>query len=366
VKSGGLGLRATSPHLVAAFIAGVNAAARLDGWDASGDGDYEAASASFATRFPAVALSPLLTQKELSTAVEQAAWASLLASSPDRYDLGGLRSVSKLDAGAAWNVIPSQALHLALPPQHFRVIARWWLGDPIYERVHPCPLCAAPCDVRGYHSLTCRNGGNLGVRHNALRNVVLSAARFAGLAPRAEQRVLPGSFARPADLLLPGTHGRVCDFAVTHPLQSSYLSGTAAGTSSAAEAYALAHKTAKYGADVEAHGYEFSPCVVDTYGNWCAAGREVLEEVAEASSASDGRPTRLHLRLLNQRCASILMLSNARALLQRADPALLFDDAVPEDAVTGALDDDASPAINDSTINVAGDPVARDVEVASH
>jgi hypothetical protein len=179
------------------------------------------------------------------------------------------------------------------------------------------------------------------------------------MSPRIEQRVLPGSNSRPADLLLPctGGHGTVCDFAVTHPLQDSFVAGVADGSLDAAETYALTHKTSKYEEAVTAEGYEFAPCVVDAFGNWCAAGLKTLALIAESASCRDGRPVSLHLRLLKQRCAIALQLSNARALLQREDPGLLDDDALPEDALDQGDDESAAA----DTSKMATDVVRAEV-----
>ena len=69
---------------------------------------------------------------------------------------------------------------------------------------------------------------------------------------RAEQRIIPGSNSRPADLLLP-VEGElwVCDFAVTHPIQPLYVDGTAdvsMPVNFAAERYGADVKDARYSA----------------------------------------------------------------------------------------------------------------------
>jgi hypothetical protein len=147
-----------------------------------------------------------------------------------------------------------------------------------------------------------------------------------------------------------------CDFAVTHPLQDAYVLATAEGTGSAPERYAQQHKTAKWGAAVQAEGYTFAPCVVDVYGNWCDAGRDVLHNVATHLSFRDGKPTFVHLRQLLQKCAIALMLSNARALLQRTDPLLEDDGSLPRSGVHDPSDDNIAPAALET--NIAAGAVA--------
>jgi hypothetical protein len=352
-KAGGLGLRSCASHLESAFIAGCFQAAHHDGWDPASDEAFTIATASFSKRFPGTDMSAEgLTQKVLSHVVEEADFESLLRDAPSLLDRARLQTVHKQDAGLHWSVIPSEFLHLAIPAAHFRVLVKWWLGLDVYPARHRCPRpgCTKQCDTAGYHSLVCRFGGDLGVRHNAVRNVVAHAARAAAMAPRTEQAILPSSQARPADLLLPGDPAVACDFAVTHPLQDAYISGTADGTGSAPERYAHQHKTAKWGAAVRAETYDFKPCVVDAYGNWCDAGREVLNLVAVHASFRDGKPSHVHLRQLLQKCAVALMLSNARALLQRSDPLLEDDGSMPPSGVYDPLDDEVAPAARETQI----------------
>jgi hypothetical protein len=137
-----------------------------------------------------------------------------------------------------------------------------------------------------------------------------------------------------------------CDFAITHPLQPSFLADTAAGKLNAHEKYAVAHKTSKYSASVEAEGFGFAPCVLDTFGIWCEAGLVTLSKVCSARAARDGLSAAHHKRLLLQRCAVALMLSNARALLQREDPATLCSDDFEVDLSLGDDDDMVHAPLN--------------------
>ena len=55
--------------------------------------------------------------------------------------------------------------------------------------------------------------------------------------------------------------------------------------------------------------------VLDCFGNWCAAGRAFLEEIAMAKAAlAPGVSTATHLLRLIQQCSVCLMLYNARTL----------------------------------------------------
>jgi hypothetical protein len=129
----------------------------------------------------------------------------------------------------------------------------------------------------------------------------------------------------------------VCDFAVTHPLREDVVEALInprlkAPASYAADTYAKL-KDDKYKRDVEAAGYRFAPCVVDTFGNWGTSGREILHSVAQATHFRDGRPTAYHMKLLVQKCAVVLAWSNAQALLGRADHSLVVPDGLPRDFI---------------------------------
>ena len=55
--------------------------------------------------------------------------------------------------------------------------------------------------------------------------------------------------------------------------------------------------------------------VLDCFGNWCAAGRAFLEEIAMAKAAlAPGVSKETHLLRLIQQCSVSLMLYNARTL----------------------------------------------------
>lgn len=336
VKAGGLGLRSAANHRHAAFLGSCHSASSFDSWDTASDSDYSKAQQEWSNGFPSCSVVGNESQKQLSGHVDNEAFWQLYRKFPDKRNKGRLRAVNGHDAGVFFNCMPCKALHLDVPPAHFRIIVRWWLGMNLYPSTHSCPRCGHSCDLQGYHSLTCKYGGDLGVRHNALRNVVLLAAHGAALGPRAEQAVIPGSQTRPADLLFTaGSRTTVCDFAVTHPLQDNFVDALIcprrkAPASYAADKYAE-KKDAMYKQSVEDAGYTFSPCVVDSFGNWGTAAHGVLHSVAQATHFRDGRPTEYHLKLLIQKCAVVLAWSNAQALLGRCDHTLVVPDGLPSD-----------------------------------
>ena len=120
-------------------------------------------------------------------------------------------------------------------------------------------------DLLGYHALTCRTGGSLGVRHNALREVFMHYCKLAKIdAIREAPGLIPDSAARPADVLLPKhillqgynpSFPTCLDFAVTHPQQPLTLKRASDVTGAAAERYENEVKYPRYLVDCkEAQG----------------------------------------------------------------------------------------------------------------
>ena len=67
-------------------------------------------------------------------------------------------------------------------------------------------------------------------------------------------------------------------------------------------------------------------------------------------------------KLLLQRCSVSVVLSNARAILQREDPALYTDDGLPEDAIHDPRDDDeVLVALSQNNIGAAGPEAASGI-----
>ena len=242
VRLGGLGLRSCERHLEAAFIGGCHQGAREDGWVLEADVAYMTSVSTFMARFPGPGVLPGDSQKDLSCLIEWDQFSSLIDSFLPRtsdpialavadYHRGRLFSVAKPEAGVFWNAIPSKVLNLDIAPAYFTVIAKWWLGLEIYPEAATCRKgnCANTCDRLGLHALTCMCGGNHGVRHHAIRNIIHDVALRGGITCAKERSI--GFEGRPADVWLdyPGFLQAI-DVAITHPLQSIYLAGVLTST----------------------------------------------------------------------------------------------------------------------------------------
>ena len=84
----------------------------------------------------------------------------------------------------------------------------------------------------GDHAIACSKTGDRIARHNLIRDVLYEAAASADLGPAKEERhLLPGTSARPGDVLirrwLDGKDGAI-DVTVTSPLAKSNLARAAA------------------------------------------------------------------------------------------------------------------------------------------
>ena len=277
-------------HAEAAFLAGCHQCAELDGWALEDDDSYKAARAAFEARVPEKHRPNGIdsrSQKQLSTIIEDATLQRLIGEAPTTEDRARLRSTAGgntargyKDAGAFWNAVPSQVLRLDIPPALFVTIAKWWLGLEVIPENHFCPWCGDHSDQLGYHCLTCRFAGRLGVRHNAINNVLFFDARAAQMCPTMEDKIHPGTRLR-SDLRKRNL-GVVKDgdVAVTYPLQLKYRTGTAA-----ADRYALDEKVPLYTKACEEANTMQVSLVLDCFGNWCETGRAFLDEIAMAKAA---------------------------------------------------------------------------------
>jgi hypothetical protein len=316
---GGVGLRSARAHAFAAYASSVAFAKQQDGgaW-----ADYEGFGAARDALLSAGCEMPPddapWTQATFSCRIDGRSLDTQIAAA-DVQTKARLMSVSAEGAGAWLNVIPNGNLGQQLANNEFSVLIRWWLGLDVYPQEHQCPLCRnAMCGKNGYHSLTCRFGGHLGIRHHALRNVIFRAAQVACLEPRLETPfLLPGGSERPADVQL---GDRCCDVAVTHPLQPKYLLASAAARGSAVEAYASDVKCRKYSAACSAANLVFVPLVVSAFGEWSDSSRPIFKEIASRIAAHKGISFATAKAQLTQRLSIALMRGNARALLQRTDP----------------------------------------------
>ena len=345
-KLGGMGIRSAEHHASAAFLGSVSSCSAADSWDLPSFPGFAEALADFNSRAGAaplrdesIAPGAIFPQCELSARLDRESLRLLVAAETAagrKYHAGRLLNVSRPHAGSWLNVMPSIALKLSLSPPEFNVLVRWWLGAPVCSGTNVCPRCLkVTCDENGYHQTTCRFGGNLGVRHNGVRDTLYFFALGGAVgAQREATGLIPDSAERPADILLGGPPPEAADIAVTHSLQPKYIDGSIADPGSAPIRYGEEHKVKRYRTRLDAVGVKFTPVVVDCWGAWAPEAEEFIRRVAALVASRGNRPLAQCVSGIFQRLSLSLMRSNARALLQRMDPddCPTWEDVPPEEA----------------------------------
>ena len=252
---------------------------------------------------------PTRPQAFLQWLYDQSRWRQLKAKLPQQTVL--LDAVRRPHAGALWACFPSQALHLKLSPQEFRIDAKMWLGIAVYSD-----------GGDGTRALLESSAGRI-TRHDAIRDVVFETAKSAACRPWKERRVDSSSH-RPADCYLPNwSLGRpLCvDVTISHPSQANATTpaeGEETSASARASLQAAADKVRKHGTRCANAGVDFLPLVVCAYGGWLPEGEKFLTAIGRQLSDHSGLPIGVVMSQLWQRLSITLWRTNARIILHRA------------------------------------------------
>ena len=149
-----------------------------------------------------------------------------------------------------------------------------------------CPLCPGnSLDPLGYHCVTCKRGGNVTFRHNALRNVLFNTFRRAGLSSHLEVGSGWGqesSRTRPADILVTNWDNGISaafDVTVASPLNSSTITEAGMFSGAAARAAELRKHTQNYSKCAEL-SWKCIPLAVECYGAWGLEALKAFSQVA--------------------------------------------------------------------------------------
>ena len=245
-RLGGIGIRLASAHSGAIFLASTQACSALvlslsnQEIPPSYVSSAIASFTSFTGLSNVTSLSDLpqpVTQKSLSRLVDDFAFNHLLYTSSEVRSRALLLSTSISHAGGWLSVIPSSNLGLHFLDSEFRLCLRYWLGFPLSSGSVACPVCSRPFDPFGDHSLACGGNNDRILRHNAIRDIISTAAQSAALSPRREvPSLIPGSLSHPADVYLPHWsqgHPAALDVTVISHLQQQTLSQAACDRGSA-------------------------------------------------------------------------------------------------------------------------------------
>jgi hypothetical protein len=169
-----------------------------------------------------------------------------------------------------FNVIPSEPLEQYMPPDEFRAAIRFQLGKRFLpDSRTKCEACNSLMDSYADHATKCHKGGGLIMRHDTVRDTLMSLCRQAGYTTSTEDKDLlrDGSERRPADVFVRNyerdTHACL-DVAIV-----------AGGDVDGIRKKEVA-KRREYLVDVENVGYRFLPFVMDSFGRLGLSAHRIL------------------------------------------------------------------------------------------
>ena len=387
---GGFGIRKAVQHAHGAYIASVRNAALLDAWDPSKATGWSEAVNNFLhfsgkTRewFDSDHDQPL-SQRFLSQLVDKHSFELLLDSFSDSpRDLARLYSVCDSGANSWLGVIPSKALLQAYDSREYSILTRICLGLKLnFVGPDTCPFCKDVMDPYGYHALTCRKGGCLGVRHNAVRNAFLRFCKLCGISDiKCEATDLfQGSNDRPADALLPSNDSTlyikhflssspVClDFAVINSQQLKYIHKAGVMTGAATTDYERKVKFPRYSDACADNDLSFIPMVVDSFGSWGPSSKPVFTYISKTAALNRLANTDIAECYLRQTLSVTLQRYNALSILKHyVSPSLDESSCSDTDADDPRPNlDQASTDSSDETSSSSDDDSLSEPEETQH
>ena len=146
-------------------------------------------------------------------------------------EIARLSSFQRPYSGDWLNVIQSPSIGLHLRSPEWVTSVKYRLSCPVFPTASKCPVCPLFSDKQGDHAISCGYQGERISRHNHLRDLLYQTTLSAALGPTREYRAfIPGTEARPADVLIPNwTGGRdtALDVTVINPLQTALAARSA-------------------------------------------------------------------------------------------------------------------------------------------
>ena len=338
VSLGGLGLRSASSHAAAAYLSSLAQTKPtvdhiLMSFPFRHDLDFPISffRAAAGSLSPSVletltpdSSSEDLSQKRLSFLIDSNLHSSLLKdvqTNNDRRASARLLSLTLPQAGAFLNAIPNPSFGLSILPENFRVALKYRLGLPVYLASHSCPACGKDSDVFGDHTITCSSEYERIHRHDTLRDAIFESAKFAGLSPIKEARVVANSQSRPGDICIDNWCGKqtAFDVAVTSPLSQTALPQSYK-TPGAALSSMKTRKLDKHPRACQINGVTFVPLVVETLGGWDIDAIFHIHSIAKMSASCSAPRSETSIRQLFQRLSVLLQRANAGLIASRAPP----------------------------------------------
>ena len=126
------------------------------------------------------------SQRSLSHKLDSLSFSNL-------YDLSSPANKARLLSASAslatsWvSVLPSGEPGTHFDPSEFRTAISWWLGLETTRASSCCLLCPEiALDPLGHHALSCRQGGDVVLRHNQLRDIFVDFCHKVNLSVKVE------------------------------------------------------------------------------------------------------------------------------------------------------------------------------------
>ena len=334
---GGLGLRSAVDHAPSAYATSLISAQPLVKsilQHQDGEGEEESSLALEQSLLDAISArrgEPVTTESLVGVSQKSASYAvdlhnkSLLLNhftqEGSARNIARLASVGLEHSGDWLAATPCPALGLHLRGPEFTAFLKYRLGIPLYGMDSTCPACGAPNDRMGDHALGCAKYDERIARHNLILDVLFEAAAGAALALACEGRhLLPGTQARPADVLIPRwVYGKdaAVDITVTSPLSPSNL---AAATSHPGGALTKAYERKVQGAaeGCRQQGLAFVPFALEALGGFHKVASRQIKMLGAALARQKGQEESETTRHLFQRVSLTLARGNSTLLVSRS------------------------------------------------
>ncbi|KAL5477585.1 hypothetical protein EMCRGX_G024399 [Ephydatia muelleri] len=323
LSRGGLGLRSVAVHSTAAYLGSVSSSSP----DLASSHYVIDALNLFNLQVSAedTVSIPLPTkshfQHDLSQRIENCQFHALY-NSGSLADRARLLSISSAHASSWLQVVPSPRQGCDMATSEMQWGIKWWLGLPLTPELGVCAYCPDKA-LDAHHAVTCKFGGDVVARHNALRNAIFDFCKRALLNPKLEAGAGLGHerrLTRPADILIPswsnGDKPAAIDVSITSPLKSNILSevGVVAG---AAARQTEERKHTCNDTICSELGWKCVPLVVETFGAWGRTAGQFFGELASRLAAQSHSSKTTMLNNIYGRLSLILVRANARAFNAR-------------------------------------------------
>ena len=323
LSRGGLGLRSVAVHSTAAYLGSVSSSSP----DLASSQYVIDALNLFNLQVSAedTVSIPLPTkshfQHDLSQRIENCQFHALY-NYGSLADRARLLSISSVHASSWLQVVPSPRQGCDLTTSEMQWGIKWWLGLPLTPELGVCAYCPDKA-LDAHHAVTCKFGGDVVARHNALRNAIFDFCKRALLNPKLEAGAGLGHerrLTRPADILIPSWSNSdkpaAIDVSITSPLKSNILSeaGVVAG---AAARQTEERKHISNDTICSELGWKCVPLVVETFGAWGRTAGQFFGELASRLAAQSHSSKTIMLNNIYGRLSLTLVRANACAFNAR-------------------------------------------------